>query len=320
MNGKIELVHFQLTKNCNLRCWFCGQWGKKGFFADASGHEMTFSDWENVVAQLCEYRKESGSTPHIMLWGGEPLVYDHFKEIVRLLRNNDFPLGLVTNGTNIDKYAEILKKEFRHIYVSIDGDKDIHDSIRGKGVFEKTTKNLDLLRGTKATISIMTVLTEENLSALETTVNALLNLPCDEVILQDMIALTKAEIEGYKQGMNSIGVEANYIDSWYMQSPPRYDKEKITEFCKRYGGRLKYLPHQITGVCQSAWKHVHIAWNGNVLYCTDFYDFSAGNVKEERLLDIFRNEKTTKYRKLIEQNGCPTCNHCSWRLSETFYL
>ncbi len=320
MVNRIELVHFQLTKNCNLRCWFCGQWGKKGFFSDAVGEAMTLSDWESVVAQLCEYREISGATPHVMLWGGEPLVYPSFQEIVDLLRKKDFPLGTVTNGTNIDKYAEILKKEFRHIYVSIDGNREIHDSIRGKGVFEKTARNLQLLKGTSAKISVMTVLTEENLRALEDTVDALLALPCDEVILQDMIALSKEEIERYKQGMDSIGVKATYIDSWYMQSPPQYDKAVIKEFCKRYGGKLKYLPHQRTGSCQSAWKHIHIAWNGNALYCTDFYDFSAGNVKQERLLDIFNNEKSQKYREWIEENGCPTCNHCSWRLNESFYL
>ncbi len=319
MNG-IELVHFQLTKNCNLRCWFCGQWGRKGFFSDAVGSAMTFFDWKNVVAQLCEYRNKSGSTPHVMLWGGEPLVYPQFQDVVELLRQNDFPLGIVTNGTNIDKYAEILKKEFRHIYVSIDGTPTIHDSIRGEGVFAKTANNLRLLQGTNAKISIMTVLTEENLRALEDTVNALLALPCDEVILQDMIALSQTEVEQYKKGMASIGVNAEYIESWYMPSPPRYDKDKIQDFCKAYGGKVQYLPHQSTGQCQSAWKHVHIAWNGNVLYCTDFYDFSAGNVKTERLTDILQNEKSKQYRKLIEENRCPTCNHCSWRLSEKFYI
>jgi len=48
----LKLVHFQLTRNCNLRCWFCGQWGKKGFFSNASGEAMAFDDWKKVVSDL----------------------------------------------------------------------------------------------------------------------------------------------------------------------------------------------------------------------------------------------------------------------------
>ena len=47
MDKKIEMVHFQITRNCNLRCHFCGQWGKKGFFSDASGNNI-FADAENI--------------------------------------------------------------------------------------------------------------------------------------------------------------------------------------------------------------------------------------------------------------------------------
>ena len=66
-------------------------------------------------------------------------------------------------------------------------------------------------------------------------------------------------------------------------------------------------------VCMSPFEHTHISWNGNVLYCTDFYDFSAGNVKEDRLLDIFRNENSDVFRREILKGNCATCNHCSWR-------
>lgn len=70
--------------------------------------------------------------------------------------------------------------------------------------------------------------------------------------------------------------------------------------------------------CQSPFKHVHIAWNGNVLYCTDFYDFFAGNVKEEKLIEIYNNKLSEKFREEISKNRCVTCKHCSWRNNTNF--
>ncbi len=318
MKKAIELVHFQLTKDCNLRCWFCGQWGHKGFFSDRVGEAMTLKDWIDVLEQLEEYGNEIGALPHIMLWGGEPLVYPNFREIVAEARKRGFELGIVTNGTKIEKYADLLKNEFRHIYVSIDGTRDIHDKIRGEGVFDKVSENLELLRGTKATITIMSVISEDNADILEEMADALLMLNCDEIILQDMIALTSAEAAEYKAVMKKIGITAEHIDSWIMDTPKIETDTKTV--CNKYPDKVRHIPHGEGDHCKSPFSHIHIAWNGNVIFCTDFYDFSAGNVKNEKVLDIFNSEKAEQYRKIIEKDKCPTCRHCSWRKSDSFKL
>ncbi len=320
MEKKIELVHFQLTKNCNLRCWFCGQWGKKGFFSDSLGEPLSLQDWMKVIDELCVYRKETGVSPDIILWGGEPLVCSFFDDIVKILVEKGFNLGIVTNGTMIDRHVDVLREFFKQIYVSIDGPRDIHDSIRGKGVFEKVKANLELLKGAKAKITIMSVMSADNIDILDSMCEELLKLNCDEIYLQEMIGLTEAEAGQYKAAMEEIGVKAEYIDSWIIPELPSYDKAIIQSICEKYKGRVIYKPHGAGKSCQSANSHIHIAWNGNVLYCTDFYDFSAGNVKEEKLLDIFRNERSEAFRKMILENKCTTCNHCSWRQSETFKL
>ena len=65
--------------------------------------------------------------------------------------------------------------------------------------------------------------------------------------------------------------------------------------------------------CLSPFRHAHVTWNGDVTYCTDFYDFRAGNVKDTSLLAIFGNERSDAWRGLIAEGGCPTCRHCSWK-------
>lgn len=326
MKYEIELVHFQIEKDCNLRCWFCGQWGRKGFFSDGRKEDlkMKYEDWERVVAQLADYRNASGISPDILLWGGEPLLCPFFEKLVRLLRINGFRLGVVTNGTLIDRYADLLGQEFHHIYVSIDGDREVHDKIRGKGVYEKVTQNLRLIYGGNARISIMTVISPDTLPILEKLPDLFGTLACDEILLQEMIVFTRQEAVAYKEWMKEcFGMEAPEIDSWVGEA---VDERKKAETLRKilasfYPKPVRYLPHTAGDPpCRSPFSHIHIAWNGEVLYCTDFYDFTAGNVKREPLLEIFENKKSEKFRREIQKGRCVACGHCSWKNSKDFFL
>ena len=92
MESQLQLVHFQITKNCNLRCWFCGQWGKKGFFADDKGSQVSYEKWLEIVNELYNYGKKVGRLPDIMIWGGEPLICPFFDDLVLTLKQKGFNL------------------------------------------------------------------------------------------------------------------------------------------------------------------------------------------------------------------------------------
>lgn len=322
---RLELVHFQLTKNCNLRCWFCGQWGKNGFFADTSGQAMQYADWVKVVRSLVEYRDRTGIIPSVMLWGGEPLMYPQFDDIARLLHREGFPLGMITNGTQIHLHADVCNECFEKIYFSVDGNREIHDSIRGNGVFDTIIRNRKLLTNPKLKIILMSVLTDAIQADLEGHIKAMEVFCPDELILQEMIGLSESEIGDYKDWMKTaFQKEATDIDGWLCEKEPQsalWIMNKLPQWNERAPFKVSYLPHgQATGkaYCLSPWRHAHIAWNGNVLFCTDFYDFSAGNVRDSSLLEIWENPVTEHYRREIMQGHCVTCEHCSWRNSEKF--
>ena len=87
--------------------------------------------------------------------------------------------------------------------------------------------------------------------------------------------------------------------------------------------KVRYLPHvrsgEIVRPCLSPWRHLHIMWNGETSFCTDFTDFSVGNVREQPLEALFRGEQAEKFRKLVENGRNPACRHCSWGDKECFY-
>lgn len=315
---KLELVHFQITKSCNLRCWFCGQWGNKGFFSEAFGNPMQFSDWEKVAKTLSEYRNSSGNLPSVMLWGGEPLISPDFGKTVKMLRDYGFELGLVTNGVFIDKWADILRKDFKKIHISIDGTRHIHDSVRGAGVYDKVMKNAELLKDCEAEVIIMSVKSLQLAKEIEIFANELEKIKPSALYLHDMISLNNEEIDNYSKWMKkAFGKDATDIYSW------KSDKDvKKIDFTVPSGHSFEIIEkkHGILdcGFCLSPFRHAHIAWNGEVMYCTDFYDFSAGNVKEKSIIEIFNNSLSEKFRNEIASGKCATCAHCSWREDKKF--
>ncbi len=282
---------------------------------------MTLDDWKKVARDL----KESyDSLPHIMLWGGEPLVCPFFDELVTFLKEEGFTLGMVTNGVLLDGHMDICKSAFKTIHVSLDGPEKIHDSIRGKGVFDKVSRNLKQLAITDAEVIVMSVMSPDLLDELEKFPYLVEELGVDGLYLQDYIRLDKNEAEEYKKWMaESFDICATEIDSWIAQMPADYEDRKAAALARvraeAYKIPVTYIPHRFCGeTCLSPFKHIHISWNGNVMYCTDFYDFSAGNVKNEKVTDIFRNDITKKFREELHKN--PACKHCSWRNKKNFYL
>lgn len=282
---------------------------------------MTLVHWKNIINQLTEYRQKSGTNICVTVWGGEPLVSPYFDEILTLLKDKDFETEVITNGVLIDRHTEVIGSKADRLYVSIDGPKEIHDSIRGNGVYDKVRDNLIRLKHKH--VIVMSVITSQLVECLPQFISELNGLGIKELYLQDMIGLTTEEVIQYKEWMKkAFDITAVNIDSWESNEKIDFteqidavlediDKSNLSFEIAQKSHRQSPHLH-----CISPYNHMHIAWNGNVLYCTDFYDFVAGNVHTDTLESIFLNKKSEAYREEITKGNCPSCKHCSWRLTE----
>lgn len=104
---------FELTPCCNLQCDMCFI-SMKHAEMKAHGGLKDLDFWLRIAAEL----KEMG-TLFILLTGGEPLLYPHFKELYRSLREMGFILTLNTNGTCIDEEVVQLFQENRPRRVNV---------------------------------------------------------------------------------------------------------------------------------------------------------------------------------------------------------
>lgn len=77
--------------------------------------------------------------------GGEPLLHDYVGQFIFKLRENNVDVGIVTNGTNIDKNLEALA-ECMWVGVSVDaGTSNLYKHLKHKDCFSKVMRNIEKL-------------------------------------------------------------------------------------------------------------------------------------------------------------------------------
>ncbi|MDQ4073411.1 MAG: radical SAM protein [Thermoproteota archaeon] len=113
---------------CNLHCSHCYWWKTRRNEKDELGPE----DWRKIIKQTFKKHRVYAVT----LVGGEPMMRP---EVIRAFCD-EMPrrVCVVTNGT----YPLQRFDNLYFYWISLDGTERIHDSIRGKGAYSKTKKNI----------------------------------------------------------------------------------------------------------------------------------------------------------------------------------
>lgn len=113
---------------------------------------------------------DCGAT-RLTITGGEPfLLGNKLIDYILIARNIGFPyIAITTNGTiQIDNIQQVIDS-INLLQISLDGEELIHDDIRGKGSYRKTTLFIQQLNVTsRDKVCIMMSLHKKNFSDLET--------------------------------------------------------------------------------------------------------------------------------------------------------
>jgi MoaA/NifB/PqqE/SkfB family radical SAM enzyme len=115
---------FELTHRCNLACGYCDR------HTPMPG-EMTREQILDALAQFIEM-----GMIKINLDGGEPLTHRHIDEIVGWLIERGISVRMNTNGILVPRKIDTVRKLYR-VKISLDGPRENHDVMRGRGAFDK---------------------------------------------------------------------------------------------------------------------------------------------------------------------------------------
>lgn len=173
-NGNPSYIHhypyhmiLKLTSNCNLRCKHCFFSGDTEAFN--SDNDLT---QDEMLSQI-KYFVEEVNILSCSITGGEIFTSPYLFKLLKYLKSQNIIIELLTNATLIteemaEQLSSVLNKKTDCIHVSLEGTtKEMNDSIRGEGVFDKATRNIKYLTEKGLNVRLSFTLNSKNAHQLE---------------------------------------------------------------------------------------------------------------------------------------------------------
>lgn len=301
---KLDTCVWEITRKCNFNCAYCGSKAGK---ADLD-IEHLLSIAEQLVKMDCR---------RVVVIGGEVFLKQEWETIVKYLVDNGRDTSIITNGFLINEtlVEKIVRTGIRHISLSIDGDRDVHDEFRVIGSFDRAIDVIRLLKRNGLVVSVISTLNSKSIKTVESLYKKLKILNIDAWQLQCCSPFGNAADKQYlvpskndllrvcefaaKENLNAdfqIAVADNI--GYYTELEPYIRGD----FCKGYNG------------CSAGLNTIGIDSLGNVRGCESLYadEFIEGNLTEKTLFEIWTSPTAFLYnrqfKKTMLKGKCKNCN------------
>lgn len=324
---------YEATMRCNLHCEFC-------YVGDLLNIEGEWREELPLDALARAFPEADGF--QISLTGGEIFMRKDIMSVLDLFREKGYACGyLTTNGTIIteeraEALADLAAKGFlKHISVSVDGPKDLHDAARGlKGTFERTTAGLKRLqdaarrRGAPLRVSINTTVAHQSLEALHGMVEVAGELGVDAIGLNHLMFSTPEEVA---ETVRLIGAPDASVIATFVTPDPGLDVDRVraqvqalAEKCRERNVLFDYRPKvhaplidsyytpgtKLNGRCLYPFLQARVSFSGKVYFCP-FIRVEVGDLTTSSLEEIWNGERYVEMRKRLLDNGIfPVCRRC----------
>jgi len=306
-----------VTSLCNLRCKHCLTYDKCD-----SGDDFTIEELKRVIKDIARMKIFS-----VAVFGGEPFVRLDIIEILREIAKYPINISINTNGTLIEETMARELALFRAAFtVSLDGSNaSVVGKIRGKGVFEKTIKAIELLRKLNKKILISTTVMGFNYRDLPEIARLGKEMGVSGVRFNHLFYINNAECF-----IDSLAISANQA----METVSTL--ERMNE---QYGGFVSGSFLQVTQMikeikdgkkpevfeqthhievkpCGAAKTKCAIKPNGEVVPCELLWNTPAGNIRDKSLREIWRESPVmNQFREnfYLSEKEIGNCMSCEYR-------
>lgn len=294
-------IYMLITHRCNLSCKMCIRGSDKS--EDMSLEKLMSSGFINQLKDK-----------DLVVTGGEPTLHQSFVSIVKSMCKLCKSVAVTTNGTT-DYYIDELKNEKNLIFqISLDGDEDSHDFIRGNGSFNKTWSTIEKIDKSGIKFNIASVVSRKNKDNFYKVFPKLLKLknlskwrmsyemPFGSADMNDM--MTVQEWNEFQENMYGYFVECLSQDEIPCFN---IDCQNLFDFSKL--DRTHFNPKCRN--CSSGSDKLYIYPDFNVYPCTCLTDFCLGNLNETDLEKIISGDENKKFANYCVEDASP-CRKCEY--------
>lgn len=279
---------WEITHNCNYGCSYCI------FSCDKKrvDEELTTEECFHVIDELVK-----NGFKHLKITGGEPFIR---KDIVEILEyaSKDLIVDISTNASLITD--EIVSKlnniDLKMIHVSLDGEKDEHESVRGKNTYERTIKGLEVLKKSKNKVRIGTVIHLNNENNLEGLIIDSIKLKANEIIFSIM-----EPVDGQSKSLVKTIPNEDLIKT-ISSLEEKYNKDIIINY--NFGKQPVFVKK-----CPAGDKFLYINNMGFISPCPWVYEnnkncISQKSLRNNELSEVLKDNRISKFLSTKSKGVC----------------
>ena len=295
-----RIVIWETTRACALACRHC----RAKAIPHRNPHELATKEAYALIDQIAEIRP-----PVFVLTGGDPLMRPDLAEIVRYAAERGLRVAISPSGTGrltARALAELSAAGCRRLSLSIDGpDAETHDAFRGvQGTFARTLRAAEEAVEIGIELQINTTIARHNQDKIPEMAALVAHTGAKVWTAFFLVPTGRAQIE---ECLGAAEHEAAFAELFEISQRADF-AVKTTE-----------APHFRRYVAQRVGSDgrpgigdgrgfVFISHVGEI-QPSGFLPITAGNVRTDRLLDVYRNDPVM--RRLRDPDGfggkCGTC-------------
>lgn len=268
-----------ITSKCNLHCAGCYSRCNHATVDAEPVAQLTSDEWLRIFSEADEL-----GISFILLAGGEPMLRRDIIEAAGKRQNILFPI--FTNGTFIDdKYLTLFDQSRNLIPImSIEGNREVTDARRGKGVYDRLITNMDAFQKRGLIFGASVTVTTENIKevASDAFIESLASRGCKAVIFVEFVPVTEESKE-----LAPGDEEREYLANEIARLRKQYPEVVFVSFPG---------DEKSSGGCLAAGRgFFHINSHGGAEPCP-FSPFSDVNIRDKSLREAMNSPLFTSLR------------------------
>jgi radical SAM protein with 4Fe4S-binding SPASM domain len=304
-------IELFVTARCNLSCTHCFATA----FSNSGGEpELTTAEWKRTLEQLAH-----AGVFRIGFTGGEVFVRKDALELLAFAKTLGIPKVTVgSNATLITAKiaAELKALQFQTVYVSVDGNEQANDTIRGKGAFKKIIRGISALLEQGIQCSVLFTVMRGNYWTLPEMVDSMVSLGVVSIAVHDVNGQGRCrydQVSLNSEDWGQLEILANQIHERHPRLPLSIDLKPYSKFLTlpvSSGGKAACLKP-----CSAADSSCCITPSGYVIACPPLVDFPAGNVLREDFTKIWKESPVFRQIRELRQtpvNQIHECRDCRY--------
>lgn len=154
---KIPLsVYLSLTDRCPNACRYCNY-----YVLENNAKELTTEQILHLIEEM-----DHLGTKRLQFTGGEPMIRKDIGQIISYARGRGIFTGISSSGLLVPEKVDELE-DANILFLSLDGEEETHDFLRGKGSFQNLMNAMEALKSKGIKFWTTTVVTKRNVQSID---------------------------------------------------------------------------------------------------------------------------------------------------------